>query len=118
MRLSGKNIFTTVLSLICLCFITSCSFVGDVVHSLLIILSTDIWEGETVSWKYNGTEVQYELPNGVRTLTLDVNDSVDIYMAKMNVGSTVIPASSTRYIVSTSMGEEQHIGGFLSSRSS
>lgn len=117
MRLSGKNIFTTVLSLICLCFITSCSFVGDVVHSLLIILSTDIWEGETVSWKYNGTEVQYELPNGVRTLTLDVNDSVDIYMAKMNVGSTVIPASSTRYIVSTSMGEEQHIGGFLSSRS-
>lgn len=117
MRLSGKNIFTTVLSLICLCFITSCSFVGDVVHSLLIILSTDIWEGETVSWKYNGTEVQYELPNGVRTLTLDVNDSVDIYMAKMNVGSTVIPASSTRYIVSTSTGEEQNIGGFLSSRS-
>ncbi|MEE0133867.1 MAG: hypothetical protein U0I22_08745 [Treponema sp.] len=117
MRLSGKNIFTTVLSLICLCFITSCSFVGDVVHSLLIILSTDIWEGETVSWEYNGTEVQYELPNGVRTLTLDVNDSVDIYMAKMNVGSTVIPASSTRYIVSTSTGEEQNIGGFLSSRS-
>lgn len=117
MRLSGKNIFTTVLSLICLCFITSCSFVGDVVHSLLIILSTDIWEGETVSWKYDGTEVQYELPNGVRTLTLDVNDSVDIFMAKMNVGSTVIPASSTRYIVSTSTGEEQNIGGFLSSRS-
>lgn len=117
MRLSGKNIFTTVLSLICLCFITSCSFVGDVVHSLLIILSTDIWEGKTVSWKYDGSEVQYEVPNNVRTVALTTENPVDIYMVKMNVGSTAIPAASTRYIVSTSTGEEQNIGGFLSSRS-
>lgn len=117
MRLSGKNIFTTVLSLICLCFITSCSFVGDVVHSLLIILSTDIWEGETVSWEYDGSEVQYEVPNNVRTVALTAENPVDIFMVKMNVGSTAIPAASTRYIVSTSTGEEQNIGGFLSSRS-
>lgn len=115
--MSKKNIYTTILSVIFLCFVTSCSFVGDVVQALLVISSSEMWNGETASWEYDGSEVQYEVPNGVRTLTLDVNDSVDIFMVKMNVGSTAIPAASTRYIVSTSTGEEQNIGGFLSSRS-
>lgn len=108
MRLSGKNIFTTVLSLICLYFITSCSFVGDVVHFILTDPFINGWESN---------HVQYELRAYETTFSHNVTGPVDIYMAKMNLSSTVIPASSTRYIVSTSMGEEQHIGGFLSSRS-
>lgn len=100
MRLSGKNIFTTVLSFICLCFITSCSFVSDVAQVILSIPSLADWNGETQSVTYNGTEVQYEVSASTRTLELQINESVDIFMVKMNESSTVIPAISTRYIVS------------------
>ena len=102
MRLSGKNIFTTVLSFICLCFITSCSFVSDVAQVILSIPSLADWNGETQSVTYNGTDVQYEVSASTRTLELQINTnkSVDIFMVKMNESSTVIPAISTRYIVS------------------
>lgn len=102
MRLSGKNIFTTVLSFICLCFITSCSFVSDVAQVILSIPSLADWNGETQSVTYNGTEVQYEVSASTRTLELKINtnESVDIFMVKMNESSIVIPAISTRYIVS------------------
>ena len=78
----------------------SCSFdtVGSIIASL--IPSVDYWNGETASWSYNGTEVQYEVPKNVRTLKLSVNGSVDIFMVKMNTSTSAIPASSTRYIVS------------------
>ena len=91
MRLSGKNIFTTVLSLICLCFITSCSFVGDVLHFILTDPFINGWESN---------HVQYELRAYETTFSHNVTGPVDIYMAKMNVGSQVISASNTRYIVS------------------
>lgn len=91
MRLSGKNIFTTVLSLICLCFITSCSFVGDVLHFILTDPFINGWESN---------HVQYELRAYETTFSLDVTGPVDIYMAKMNLSSQVISAENTRYIES------------------
>lgn len=114
MRLSGKNIFITVLGFICLCFGTSCSSGnsdGDVVTGL----SVDMWSGKTASWEFDGNEVQFELPQGVRTVELSAKDPVDIFMVKMNVGNTVIPASSTRYIVPSST--DGILGGLYSSRS-
>ena len=91
MRLSGKNIFTTVLSLICLCFITSCSFVGDVLHFILTDPFINGWESN---------HVQYELRSYETSFSLDVTGPVDIYMAKMNLSSQVISAENTRYIES------------------
>lgn len=91
MRLSGKNIFTTVLSLICLCFIPSCSFVGDVVHFILTDPFINGWESN---------HVQYELRAYETTFSHNVTGPVDIYMAKMNVGSQVISKENTRYIES------------------
>ena len=113
MKLTGKNIFITVLGFICLCFGTSCSSGnsdGDVVTGL----SVDMWSGKTASWEFDGNEVQFELPQGVRTVELSAKDPVDIFMVKMNVGNTVIPASSTRYIVSSST--DGRLGGLYSSR--
>ncbi len=115
--MSQKNICITVLGVIFHCFVTSCSFVGDVVSTILTGSSVDAWEGETVSWQYDGREVQYEVPNNVRTVTLTAEEPVDIFMVKMNVGTTVIPAASTRYIVSTSTDEGQDFGGFYFNRS-
>lgn len=112
-----KNIYTTILSVIFLCFVTSCSFVGDVVQALLVISSSEMWNGETASWEYDGSEVQYEVPNNVRTVALTTEKTVDIFMVKMNVGSTAIPAASTRYIVSASTDEGQDFGGFYFNRS-
>lgn len=117
MTMSQKNICITVLGVIFLCFVTSCSFVGDVVSTILTGSSVDAWEGETVSWQYDGREVQYEVPNNVRTVTLTAEEPVDIFMVKMNVGTTVIPTASTRYIVSASTDEGQDFGGFYSNRS-
>ena len=116
MRLSRKNIFTAVLGFIFLCFITSCSFVEGVVVSVVSSFSTDNWDGETVSKVYNGSTVQYEIPKNVRTVELTVTEAVDVFMVKMNVGTKVIPATSTRYIVSTT-GAGQGFGGLFSSRS-
>ena len=91
MRLSGKNIFTTVLSLICLCFITSCSFVGDVLHFILTDPFINGWESN---------RVQYELRAYETTFSHNVTGPVDIYMAKMNLSSQVIHEEDTRYIES------------------
>ena len=116
MRLSRKNIFTTVLGFTFLCFVTSCSFVEDVVVTVISSFSTDNWDGETVSKVYNGSTVQYEIPNTVRTVELTATEAVDIFMVKMNVGTTTIPLNSTRYIVSTT-GSGQGFGSLFSSRS-
>ena len=113
MKLTGKNIFITVLGFICLCFVTACSS-GNSGGDLVTDFSVDIWSGKTASWEFDGKEVQYELPQGVRTVELSAKDPVDIFMVKMNVGNTVIPASSTRYIVSSST--DGRLGGLYSSR--
>lgn len=115
--MSKKNLCITILSVIFLCFVTSCSFVGDVVQALLVISSSEMWNGETASWEYDGSEVQYEVPNNVRTVALTAEKPVDIFMVKMNVGSTAIPAASTRYIVSASTDVGQDFGGFYFNRS-
>lgn len=115
--MSKKNLCITILGVIFLCFVTSCSFVGDVVSSVLTGSSVAAWEGETLSKVYDGSTVQYEVPKNVRTVALTVKEPVDIFMVKMNVGTTVIPALSTRYIVSTSTGTGQGTGGLYSSRS-
>ena len=113
MKLTGKNIFITVLGFICLCFVTACSS-GNSGGDLVTDLSVDVWSGKTASWEFDGKEVQYELPQGIRTVELSSKDPVDIFMVKMNVGNTVIPANSTRYIVSSST--DGRLGGLYSSR--
>lgn len=60
------------------------------------------WNGRAESWNYDGTEVQYEVPKDVRTLSIATSEAVDIFMVKMNTSSTVIPWLSTRYLVSAS----------------
>ena len=114
MRFSGKNIFITVLGFLCLCFGTSCSS-GNSDSDVVTGLSVDMWSGKTASWEFDGNEVQFELPQGVRTVALSSKAPVDIFMVKMNVGNTVIPASSTRYIVPSST--DGILGGLYSSRS-
>lgn len=87
MRLSGKNIFISVLGFICLCFIASCSIGGDVSYDPFV-----------KGWESN--QVQYELKANENTVKLGVTGSVDIYMAKMNFSSQVLSAENTRYIKS------------------
>ena len=60
------------------------------------------WNGRAENWNYDGTEVQYEVPKDVRTLSIATSEAVDIFMVKMNTSSTVIPMLSTRYLVSAS----------------
>ena len=83
------------------CFITSCNFVSSVGSVLLGEQSESDWSGSTDSITYDGTKVQFELPKGVRTLNIQTNGSVDVFMAKMNFSSRALSAGSTRYIVST-----------------
>ena len=83
------------------CFITSCNFVSSVGSVLLGPQSESEWSGNTASITYDGTKVQFELPKGVRTLNIQTNGSVDVFMAKMNFSSRALSAGSTRYIVST-----------------
>ncbi len=83
------------------CFITSCNFVSSVGAALLGTQSESDWSGSTTSIIYDGTQVQFELPNNVRTLNVQVNQPVDVFMAKMNFSSQTLLARSTRYIVST-----------------
>lgn len=84
------------------CFITSCNVVSSVGAALLGGQSESEWTGSTTSITYDGTQVQFELPKGVRTLNIQANQPVDVFMAKMNFGSQVLSARSTRYIVSAS----------------
>lgn len=83
------------------CFITSCNFVSSVGSVLLGPQSESDWSGNTASVPYDGTKVQFELPKGVRTLNIQTNGPVDVFMAKMNFSSRALSAGSTRYIVST-----------------
>ena len=83
------------------CFITSCNFVSSVGSFLLGEQSESDWSGNTASITYDGTKVQFELPKGVRTLNIQTNGPVDVFMAKMNFSSRALSAGSTRYIVST-----------------
>lgn len=64
------------------------------------------WDGKTESWEYNGSQVQYEVPHDVCTLSITTNEAVDVFMVKMNTGSAVIPKVSTRYLVSASRAAE------------
>lgn len=64
------------------------------------------WNGRTESRIYNGSQVQYEVPHDVRTLSITTNEAVDVFMVKMNTGSAVIPKVSTRYLVSASRAAE------------
>lgn len=112
----GRGIFVLAL-LLFVCGAVSCSWesVGEFVATL--IPSVDYWEGKTESWSYDGTEVQYEVPQNVRTLNLTVNGAVDIFMVKMNTGSTVVPRQASRYIVSATAGSDENAGAIYSSRS-
>ena len=83
------------------CFITSCNLISSVGSSLLGPQSESDWSGSTDSITYDGTQVQFELSNGVRTLNIQANQPVDVFMAKMNFGSKVLSARSTRYVIST-----------------
>lgn len=79
------------------------------------------WNGRPASWIYNGSQVLYEVPNDVRTLSITTNEAVDVFMVKMNTGSAVIPKVSTRYLVSASRAaegrsaESLELNGFASS---
>ncbi len=64
------------------------------------------WNGRTEPLEYNGSQVQYEVPHDVRTLSITTNEAVDVFMVKMNTGSAVIPKVSTRYLVSASRAAE------------
>lgn len=64
------------------------------------------WNGRTESLEYNGSQVQYEVPHDVCTLSITTNEAVDVFMVKMNTGSAVIPKVSTRYLVSASRAAE------------
>lgn len=79
------------------------------------------WNGRTASWIYNGSQVQYEVPHDVRTLSITTNEAVDVFMVKMNTGSAGISKVSTRYLVSASRAaegrsaESLELNGFASS---
>ena len=97
------------------CFITSCNLISSVGSSLLGPQSESDWSGSTASITYDGTQVQFELPTGVRTLNIEAKKPVDVFMAKMNFSSKVLSARSTRYIVSTSRlsAENQYSSNLL-----
>ena len=52
--------------------------------------------------------VQYELPEGATTLNIETNGPVDVFMAKVNFGTEVLPALSTRYLVSSNLSPVQN----------
>lgn len=110
---------TLLLGCLGFCFITSCNFMGSVGAALLGAQSESEWSGSTTSINYDGTQVQFELPNNVRTLNIQANQPVDVFMAKMNFSSQTLPARSTRYIVSTNTlsAENQFASNFLNPES-
>ena len=52
--------------------------------------------------------VQYELPEGATTLNIETNGPVDVFMAKVNFSTEVLPALSTRYLVSSNLSPVQN----------
>ena len=95
------------------CFLTACSL-GSSGSS--VPQSVRDWIGRSESWTYDGSEVQYELPDNVRTLDIDTNgEAVDVFMAKVNFSTECLPKESTRYIVSsnTRFAENQSFSNSL-----
>ena len=87
------------------CFLTACNL-GSSGSS--VPQSVRDWIGRSESWTYDGSEVQYELPDNVRTLNIETDGPVDVFMAKVNFGSEVLPAQSTRYLVSSNLSPVQN----------
>lgn len=118
-----KRLFVVGVSLVLLCLVSACSLLSDsgVFGGLFAPQSEANWDGKTESWEYNGSQVQYEVPHDVRTLSITTNEAVDVFMVKMNTGSEVIPKVSTRYLVSASRAaegrsaESLELNGFASS---
>ena len=104
-----KRLFVVGVSLVLLCLVSACSLFssdGGGFGGIFGPQSEANWNGRTASWEYNGSQVQYEVPNDVRTLSITTNEAVDVFMVKMNTGSAVIPKVSTRYLVSASRAAE------------
>lgn len=95
-------------SLVLLCLVSACGLLSDSggFGGLFAPQSEANWNGRTASWTYNGSQVQYEVPHDVHTLSITTNEAVDVFMVKMNTGSAVIPKVSTRYLVSASRAAE------------
>ena len=87
-----------------LCLVSACGLLSSSggLGGLFATQSEAQWNGRAENWNYDGTEVQYEVPKDVRTLSIATSEAVDIFMVKMNTSSTVIPKLSTRYLVSAS----------------
>lgn len=84
-----------------LCLVSACSlFSSGGPGGIFSTQSEANWSGRSADWNYDGSQVQYEVPNDVRTLSITTNGAVDVFMVKMNAGSEVIPKVSTRYLVS------------------
>ena len=104
-----KRLFVVGVSLVLLCLVSACSLFssdGGGFGGIFGPQSEANWNGRTASWTYNGSQVQYEVPHDVRTLSITTNEAVDVFMVKMNTGSEVIPKVSTRYLVSASRAAE------------
>lgn len=104
-----KRLFVVGVSLVLLCLVSACSLFssdGGGFGGIFGPQSEANWNGRTASWTYNGSQVQYEVPHDVRTLSITTNEAVDVFMVKMNTGSAVIPKVSTRYLVSASRAAE------------
>ena len=104
-----KRLFVVGVSLVLLCLVSACSLFssdGGGFGGIFAPQSEANWNGRTESWEYNGSQVQYEVPHDVRTLSITTNEAVDVFMVKMYTGSAVIPKVSTRYLVSASRAAE------------
>lgn len=104
-----KRLFVVGVSLVLLCLVSACSLFssdGGGFGGIFGPQSEANWNGRTASWTYNGSQVQYEVPHDVRTLSITTNAAVDVFMVKMNTGSEVIPKVATRYLVSASRAAE------------
>ncbi|MBQ4330555.1 MAG: hypothetical protein IJC31_01825 [Spirochaetaceae bacterium] len=104
-----KRLFVIGVSLVLLCLVSACSLFssdGGGFGGIFGPQSEANWNGRTASWTYNGSQVQYEVPSDVRTLSITTNEAVDVFMVKMNTGSAVIPKVYTRYLVSASRAAE------------
>ncbi|MBQ8385101.1 MAG: hypothetical protein IJX45_07720 [Spirochaetaceae bacterium] len=103
-----KRLFVVGVSLVLLCLVSACGLLSDSggFGGLFAPQSEANWNGRTESLEYNGSQVQYEVPHDVCTLSITTNEAVDVFMVKMNTGSAVIPKVSTRYLVSASRAAE------------
>lgn len=105
MSYSKKKLLVVSVFLALLYLVSACNLLSGSggLGGLFATQSEANWNGKTSTWNYTGSQVQYEVPNDVRTLTVTTNGPVDIFMVKMNNSSDVIPRQSTRYLVSASM---------------